>query len=81
MRRGERLYIAPYRGQANLTVDTFLPYELSILMQHLEPQLRQHAEELAGADLAPLGAVLGQVAPIDYADFIPEDSVLHEFIG
>ena len=81
VRRGERLYIAPHRGQADLTVDTFLPYELNILMQHLEPQLRLHADVLAGADLAPIGAVLGQVAPIDYADFIPADSVLHEFIG
>ena len=81
VRRGERLYISPYCGQANLTVDTFLPYELNILMQHLEPQLRRHTDRLPDAGLAPLGAVLGQVAPIDYADFIPEDSVLHEFIG
>ena len=50
-------------------------------MQHLMLRLQQHGQELAGADLAPIGAVLGQVAPIDYADFIPEDSVLHEFIG
>ena len=81
VRRGERLYIAPYRGQANLTVDTFLPYELCILMQQLTLRLRQYAEELPGADLTPIGAVLGQVAPIDYMDFLPEDSVLHEFIG
>ena len=81
VRRGERLYIAPHRGQADLTVDSFLPYELNILMQHLEPQLRAHAGELAGADLAPVGGLLGRVAPIDYADFIPAGSVLHEFIG
>lgn len=81
VRRGERLYISPYRGQANLTVDTFLPYELNILMTRLEPQLRAHAEALADADLAPVGAMLGQVEPIDYADLIPDDSVLHEFIG
>ena len=81
VRRGERLYISPYCGQANLTVDTFLPYELNILMQHLEPQLRWHTDRLPGADLAPIGAVLRQVAPIDYMDFLPEDSVLHEFIG
>ena len=81
VRRGERLYIAPYRGQADLTIDTFLPYELCILMQHLTPQLKQYREMLADADLAPIGASIGQVAPIDYADFLPEDSVLHEFIG
>ena len=81
VRRGERLYIAPYRGQADLTIDTFLPYELCILMQHLMPQLKQYRDRLADADLAPIDAALGQVAPIDYADFLPEDSVLHEFIG
>ena len=36
VRRGERLYISPYRGQADLTVDTYLPYETNILMQYLE---------------------------------------------
>lgn len=81
VRRGEKLYIAPHRGQANLTVDTFLPYELNLLMQYLAPKLRLQREELGRADLAPVGAVLDQVAPIDYTDFIPEDSVLHEFIG
>ena len=81
VRRGERLYIAPYRGQADLTIDTFLPYELCILMQHLTPQLKQYRDRLADADLALIDAALGQVAPIDYADFLPEDSVLHEFIG
>ena len=81
VRRGERLYISPYHGQANLTVDTFLPYELNILMQHLEPQLRLHADALPEADLAPVAAVLGQVEPIDCAGLIPADSVLHEFIG
>lgn len=81
VRRGERLYIAPYRGQADLTIDTFLPYELCILMQHLTPQLKQYRDRLADADLAPIDAAIGQVAPIDYADFLPEDSVLHEFIG
>ena len=50
-------------------------------MTRLEPQLRAHAEALAGADLAPVGAMLGQVEAIDYADLIPDDSVLHEFIG
>ena len=61
--------------------DVYKRQELSILMTRLEPQLRAHAEALAGADLAPVGAMLGQVEPIDYADLIPADSLLHEFIG
>ena len=40
VRRGERLYISPYRGQADLTVDTYLPYETNILMQYLSEKLQ-----------------------------------------
>lgn len=81
VRRGERLYIAPYRGQANLTVDTFLPYELSILACALRDELKNEQTALSNADLAPVHAVLEQIVPIEYEKIIPEDSVLHEFIG
>ncbi len=81
VRRGERLYISPYRGQADLTVDTYLPYETNILMQHIGRALHGEEEALEQADLAPLGSILDAVAPIDYKPYMPEDSVLHEFIG
>lgn len=81
VRRGERLYISPYRGQADLTVDTYLPYETNILMQHIGRALHGEEEALERADLAPLGSILDAVAPIDYKPYMPEDSVLHEFIG
>ena len=81
VRRGERLYISPYRGQADLMVDTYLPYETNILMQHIGRALHGEEEALERADLAPLGSILDAVAPIDYKPYMPEDSVLHEFIG
>lgn len=81
VRRGERLYISPYRGQADLTVDTYLPYETNILMQYLSEKLQGEECMLEQADLAPLSAVLDKVSPIDYKPYMPEDSVLHEFIG
>lgn len=81
VRRGERLYISPYRGQADLTVDTYLPYETNILMQYLSEKLQGEKRMLEQADLAPLSAILDQVSPIDYKPYMPEDSVLHEFIG
>lgn len=81
VRRGETLYIAPYRGQADLTVDTFLPYELCIFMQYLSDELRNRENELKTADLYPVYKILDKIAPIDYKKVIPEDSVLHEFIG
>ena len=81
VRRGERLYISPYRGQADLTVDTYLPYETNILMQYLGENLQGEECMLEQADLAPLSAILDKVSPIDYKPYMPEDSVLHEFIG
>lgn len=81
VRRGERLYISPYRGQADLTVDTYLPYETNILMQYLSEKLQGEECMLEQADLAPLSAILDQVSPIDYKPYMPEDSVLHEFVG
>ena len=81
VRRGERLYISPYRGQADLTVDTYLPYETNILMQYLSEKLQGEERMLEQADLAPLSAILDKVSPIDYKPYMPEDSVLHEFIG
>lgn len=81
VRRGERLYISPYRGQADLTVDTYLPYETNILMQYLSEKLQSEEKMLEQADLAPLSAILDKVWPIDYKPYMPEDSVLHEFIG
>lgn len=81
VRRGERLYISPYRGQADLTVDTYLPYETNILMQYLSEKLQVEEKMLEQADLAPLSAILDKVSPIDYKPYMPEDSILHEFIG
>lgn len=81
VRRGERLYISPYRGQADLTVDTYLPYETNILMQYLSEKLQGEERMLEQTDLAPLSAILDKVSPIDYKPYMPEDSVLHEFIG
>ena len=75
------LYISPYRGQADLTVDTYLPYETNILMQYLSEKLQGEEKMLEQADLAPLSAILDRVSPIDYKPYMPEDSVLHEFIG
>jgi len=81
VRRGERLYIGPYRGQADYTIDTFLPYELNVLAEHLRPQLENLKNQLQESDLEPIVEILPQVMTIPYADYIPENSVLHEFIG
>lgn len=81
VRRGERLYIGPYRGQADVTVDTFLPYELCILANKLKKMLLDEKETLLKAGLSPVFEIMNAVSPIAYESYIPEASVLHEFIG
>lgn len=81
VRRGESLYISPYYGRANLTVDTFLPYEICILAEKLRNSLKSKEMELENADLGPVYSILPDIEPIEYKNIIPADSVLHEFIG
>lgn len=81
IRRGERLYIAPYRHEAEFTINTYLPYESNILYPALRQTLDQHGEELAKADLADAVLAADRFVPIDYKAYIPEASILHEFVG
>lgn len=81
IRRGERLYIAPYRHHAEFTIDTYLPYESNILYPALRETLDTHAEELAKADLLAARRAADLFEPIAYENYMPDASVLHEFIG
>ncbi|MGN1008565.1 MAG: uridine kinase [Butyricicoccus sp.] len=81
IRRGERLYIDPFCANAAYTIDSYLPYETCILMQLLNGSLEQHAQEMHGAGLDGVLRAAGQFAGIDYPPYMPESSVLHEFIG
>lgn len=81
IRRGERLYIAPYRHYAEFTIDTYLPYESNILYPALRKTLDTHADDLQKADLLEARRAADLFEPIDYLPYIPEASVLHEFIG
>lgn len=81
IRRGERLYIIPYRDRATLTIDSYLPYETNILMNELNGTLLSEQAALRDAELEQVYAAVGRFAPIDYQPYIPETSVLHEFIG
>lgn len=81
IRRGETLYIDPFRHNAAFTIDSYLPYETCILMNLLNGTMAQHAEAMRGAGLDGVLRAAGQFAQIDYLPYIPESSVLHEFIG
>ena len=79
--RGEKKWIFPYQENADLMFNSALVYELSALKPLAEPLLRQITygtpEHIEGKRLLSL---LEWFLPLDSA-FVPDDSLLREFIG
>lgn len=79
--RGETLYIMPYKNRAEIQIDTFLPYELSVYKTLAE-------QKLDGVDPAVLHetgnddlvAVLRELETVPI-DPVPRRSLVREFIG
>lgn len=79
--RGENKYIMPYKNRAEYSVDTFIPYELSVYKSFIADELRQICEGHSGFDgLDLMSEILDEVAPVDL-DIVPEDSLVREVIG
>jgi uridine kinase len=81
VRRGERNYIFPHQGNADVVFNSALVYELAALKPLAEPLLRQvpygtpeHIE------VKRLLALLEWFLPLD-TGYIPDNSLLREFIG
>lgn len=81
VRRGEALYIDPFKHHATQAIDSYLPYETNILMQMLQSEIRDREEELRAIGLHEVFQAIGRFEPIDYRPYLPENSLLHEFIG
>jgi len=79
--RGEKLYIDPYIHKANISIDSTLPYEVSLLKRYAEPLFRE---------VSPETPEYGQLEKICMAfpffkdlnpAFVGPSSLLREFIG
>ncbi len=81
--RGENLYIMPYKHFADYELDTFLPYELSIYRPQILETVRTLAKDEAavGTDIPLLLSFLEKLQPMDDPAWIPDISVIREFIG
>ena len=81
VRRGEKLYISPYKYRANLILDTALPYEACVLRQYA-PILRQALPEhnVRQREMARMIDAFEKFVPVDGA-LVASDSLLREFIG
>lgn len=82
VRRGERRHIFPYQDNADEMFNSALVYELSALRPLAEPLLRQvpfgSPEYIEAKRLL---AFLEWFLPLENVDFIPNNSILREFIG
>lgn len=81
LRRGEKLYISPFKDTADLIFDTSLAYEVPVLkafaghiFDGVEPHFARYRE------IMQLRDALGLFEPLD-ASRVPENSLLREFIG
>lgn len=81
VRRGEKLYISPYKQTAHMLFDSSLPYEVSVMACYARPLLAAVPEENQRRhELLELIASFDRFEPIDPVT-VPAASLLHEFIG
>ena len=81
VRRGEKLYISPYKSKANLMLDTALEYELPV-MNHIATELFSSIPE--GIErYEELKQVLPAIQLFGHIDnaLVAPDSLVREFIG
>lgn len=81
VRRGEKLYISPYKASADVTVDSSLPYEVSVMKNYALPILKAVPQENARrAELIDLIMAFDWFEAID-PRLVAKDSLLREFMG
>lgn len=81
VRRGEKLYISPYKHRADIIIDSSLPYEVSVMKNYALPMLRAVPKEnQRTAELLDLIRAFEAFEPIDPA-LVAKNSLLREFIG
>ena len=81
VRRGEKLYISPYKNRADIVFDSSLPYEVSVMANYAAPLLRSVPQDNPRHDeLLELIDAFHWFEPID-PKLVAPDSLLREFIG
>ena len=79
--RGDNLYIMPYKHLADYELDTFMSYELSVYRTQLLETVRVLAADAPAETGIPiLAQVLENLEPVS-EEWIPEQSLVREFIG
>ena len=81
VRRGEKLYISPFKNKADIIFDSSLPYEVSVMKHYALPLLEAVPEEnVRREELLELIDAFQFFQPID-PELVDKSSLLREFIG
>ena len=81
VRRGEKIYISPFKGKADIILDSSLPYEVSVMKNYARPILEAvPPENVRRTELLDLIRAFDHFEAIDPALVAPE-SLIREFIG
>ena len=85
VRRGEKLYISPFKERAKITIDSSFPYEVSVMKNFATPLLEAVLEEVPEGnprrdELLHLINAFSSFEPID-PRYIHADALIREFIG
>ena len=81
VRRGEKLYISPYKDKADYQFDTSFSYELPVMNHVATGLFRTVPEGIERFDelrqVLPALQLFGHIAP----ELVPQDALIREFIG
>ena len=81
VRRGEKLYISPFKNRADVIFNSALPYEVSVMKNYALPLFSAVPEENPRyEELCQLSQAFEHFEAID-PELVPRDSLLREFIG
>ena len=81
VRRGEKLYISPFKHRANIILDSSLPYEVSVMGHYALPLFEAvPAENPRRGELLEMIDAFQQLEPID-PELVHPNSLIREFIG
>lgn len=81
VRRGEKTWIFPFQGEADIAFNSALDYELAVLKPFVEPLLAEIKPDCPHyIEVRRLQEFLSSFLPVP-ADAVPPTSILREFIG
>lgn len=77
---GAEKYIMPYKSKADIDIDTFIPYELSVYKTLLFDKLKACEEKITDERICEVIRVLSALDGLS-EEKVPKNSLIREFIG